>query len=127
MNFLFGSAIALVTVAFIFIVWAIVPNEWWAELETEWPWGYENRKLIRNTLAAILGAWVFFSAFATYGPRIELPQTHLPSPPSPQEAQKGENWSKSRDRWGEADKILQEAPERADITDPLEEEDEQRR
>lgn len=111
-NLVFGIATSFVGAVVFFFLVRMIPYELW-------PKKY-YRPMITNLSTILVTIWVFYTAFGTFGPRIELdaPGAHVPTVERT-DVESGEEWSDTRDRFGEADERLRTMP-----TQPEEDEDE---
>ena len=107
MNFVFGLAIAAVTGLLTFAVLLLIPKKAWALLP---PDAQEWRMPIIKSVAGLVALFVFATNFGAYGPRNELPKAAAATAPERVEAEVGQEWGDTRDRYGEADARLEEAP-----------------
>lgn len=110
MNFLFGLAQGIFSALVIFLIWYGLPQKLKHKLIAPKYRRYERP--IGAFLAVVIGLGVTWNAAGTYGPRIALDRTRLPSSPETVEIEGGAEMTtrKHDTRVGQFDEKLENKP-----------------
>lgn len=106
MNILFGVLISLFWLIPFWLLMYLTPKAWWAKA----PLLLEIRKPFVVSVSVISIVFSAYSSLQTYGPRHELRQMSLPAAPQSVEVEEAKDWIEHKDRIGQFDERLKDAP-----------------